>query len=176
LVGGHCIGVDPYYLTHKAEKLGYHPQVILAGRRINDSMGKFVAQRTVKEMIHAGSSVLGSTVTVMGLTFKENCPDLRNSRVIDVINELKEFGVNVQVTDPQADPAEAQHEYGIELTPLNRLAPADAVVVAVSHREFAALSNADWLKLCRATPVLIDIKGVLDKDALQAAGARFWRL
>lgn len=176
LVGGHCIGVDPYYLTHKAEMLGYHPQVILAGRRINDSMGKFIAQRAVKEMIHAGVSVLGSTVTVMGLTFKENCPDLRNSRVIDVINELKDFGVNVQVADPQADVIEARHEYGVELVPLDKLAPADAVVVAVSHREFAELSAADWLKLCSTTPVLIDIKGTLDKGALLAAGARYWRL
>jgi len=127
-------------------------------------------------MIHAGISVLGSTVTVMGLTFKENCPDLRNSRVIDVIEELKDFGINVQVADPQADAEEARHEYGVQLTPFEQLAPADAVVVAVSHREFAELSAADWLKLCRAAPLLIDIKGTLDKDALLAAGARYWRL
>nr|WP_294864070.1 nucleotide sugar dehydrogenase [uncultured Pseudogulbenkiania sp.] len=176
LVGGHCIGVDPYYLTYKAEQLGYIPQVIHAGRRINNGMGTFIAQRTIKEMIHAGINILGSTVTVLGLTFKENCPDLRNSRVIDVVTELREFGVQVQVADPQADAAEAHHEYGVDLVPMAQLAPADAVIVAVAHHEFAELSAADWLRQCRGMPVIIDVKGKLDKAALVEAGARYWRL
>ncbi|MBI4745818.1 MAG: nucleotide sugar dehydrogenase, partial [Deltaproteobacteria bacterium] len=130
LVGGHCIGVDPYYLTHKAEKIGYIPQVILAGRRINDGMGKFIAQRTVKEMIRAGHGIHGCTMTVLGLTFKEDCPDLRNSKVIDIIRELQDYGINVQVHDPLADCAEAKHEYGITLVPMENLKPASAVVMA----------------------------------------------
>ncbi|EEG10251.1 nucleotide sugar dehydrogenase [Pseudogulbenkiania ferrooxidans] len=176
LVGGHCIGVDPYYLTYKAEQLGYIPQVIHAGRRINNGMGTFIAQRTIKEMIHAGINILGSTVTVLGLTFKENCPDLRNSRVIDVVTELREFGVQVQVADPQADAAEARHEYGVDLVPMEQLAPADAVIVAVAHHEFAEFSAADWLSQCRGVPVIIDVKGRLDKATLAEAGARYWRL
>jgi len=127
-VGGHCIGVDPYYLTHKAEKIGYIPQVILAGRRINDGMGKFIAQRTVKEMIHAGHNILGSRVTVLGLTFKEDCPDLRNSKVIDIIRELEDYGVDVQVCDPCADADEAAHEYGVRLCSVEGLEPAAAVL------------------------------------------------
>ncbi|MDD2900549.1 MAG: nucleotide sugar dehydrogenase, partial [Desulfuromonadaceae bacterium] len=138
LVGGHCIGVDPYYLTHKAEKIGYIPQVILAGRRINDGMGKFVAQRAIKEMIHAGHNILGSTVTVLGLTFKEDCPDLRNSKVIDIINELRDYGINVQVCDPMAEAEEAVHEYGVPLTPIAELKSAAAVVAAVAHKQFLA--------------------------------------
>src|SRR5574343_1828118 len=139
LVGGHCIGVDPYYLTHKAQKLGYHPEVILAGRRINDGMGKFIAEQTIKQMIASGSYIKGARVNVLGLTFKENCGDLRNSKVIDIINELKTYGVEVIVTDPQAESAEAEHEYGVSLTPWNALPKADAIVAAVSHREFASL-------------------------------------
>ena len=123
LVGGHCIGVDPYYLTHKAEKIGYIPQVILAGRRINDDVGKFIAQRTIREMIHAGQNILGATVTVLGLTFKENCPDIRNSKVIDIIRELQDYGINVQVHDPLADPLEVEHEYGLKMVPFEELQP-----------------------------------------------------
>lgn len=177
LVGGHCIGVDPYYLTYKAEQLGYSPQVILAGRRINDGMGRFIAQRTIKEMIHAGVNILGSQVTVLGLTFKENCPDLRNSRVIDVIQELREFGIEVQVCDPQADVAEALEEYGISLVPFVELKPADAVIVTVAHQQFTSLSIADYQSLLRSSPpVLIDVKGVVNRDAALRAGMRFWRL
>lgn len=176
LVGGHCIGVDPYYLTHKAEKLGYIPQVILAGRRINDSMGAFIAQQTIKQMIHAGHPIAGAVVTVLGLTFKENCPDLRNSRVIDIIRELKEFDVKVQVFDPQADSVEALHEYGVTLLPLNELKPAAAVVVAVAHDAYAKWTSEDYLKLMHNAPVVIDVKGVCDGPALERAGARFWRL
>ena len=176
LVGGHCIGVDPYYLTHKAEKIGYIPQVILAGRRINDGMGKFIAQRGVKEMIHAGHSVLGNTVTVLGLTFKENCPDLRNSRVIDIIRELEDYGINVQVCDSLADPDEALHEYGVTLVPTAELRPAAAVVAAVAHREYRAWSPQDLVRLMGANPVLLDVKGIYDRQALAVAGIRVWRL
>lgn len=176
LVGGHCIGVDPYYLTHKAEKLGYIPQVILSGRRINDGMGKFVAQRTIKEMIRAGHNVLGSTVTVLGLTFKENCPDLRNSKVIDIIRELEDYGVKVQVADALADPEEAVHEYGVTLTPFSELKPASAIVAAVSHADYCSLS-ADKLKsLSSGNPVVIDVKGIYDKANLLASGINLWRL
>ena len=176
LVGGHCIGVDPYYLTHKAEKIGYIPQVILAGRRINDGMGKFIAQRTVKEMIHAGHNILGSRVTVLGLTFKEDCPDLRNSKVIDIIRELEDYGIEVQVCDPHADPAEAVHEYGVTLCPVGELKPAAAVVAAVSHEQFRAWGSAELSRLMGANPVLVDVKGIYDQQAMKAAGMRVWRL
>ena len=176
LVGGHCIGVDPYYLTHKAEQLGYIPQVILAGRRINDGMGKFIAQRTVKEMIRAGHQVLGSTVTVLGLTFKENCGDIRNSKVADIVRELQDYGINVQVHDPLADPKAVRHEYGLRLVPFNKLKKADAVVVAVSHRDYRTMTPNRFLALMGRKPVLIDVKGVYDAAALRRAGIRFWRL
>ncbi len=176
LVGGHCIGVDPYYLTHKAEKLGYIPQVILAGRRINDSMGAFIAQQTIKQMIHAGHPIAGAVVTLLGLTFKENCPDLRNSRVIDIIKELEDFGVTVQVFDPEAAAEEAEHEYGVTLLGLDQLKPAAAVVVAVAHDAYARWAPEQYLKLMHSAPVVIDVKGVCDGPALEQAGARFWRL
>ena len=169
LVGGHCIGVDPFYLTHKAEKIGYIPQVILAGRRINDGMGKFIAQRTVKEMILAGHSVLGSTVTVLGLTFKEDCPDLRNSKVINIIRELEEYGVKVQVHDPLADTDEAQHEYGISLVPFEKLLPAEATVAAVAHRNYRQLSVAALRAMMIGAPLLIDVKGIFNRQALANA-------
>ena len=176
LVGGNCIGVDPYYLTHKAEKIGYHPQVILAGRRINDGMGKFIAQRTVKEMIHAGHNILGATVTVLGLTFKEDCPDLRNSRVIDIINELADYGIQVQVHDPLADPEEAAHEYGVRLTEFNDLEPASAIIVAVAHEEYRELSNQKLKAMTLGEPVLIDVKGIFQPKSATASGIRHWRL
>jgi len=176
LVGGHCIGVDPYYLTHKAEKIGYIPQVILAGRRINDGMGRFIAQRTVKEIIRAGHSVLGTKVTVLGLTFKEDCPDLRNSKVIDIIHELTDYGCDVQVTDAYADPEEARHEYGVELCPYDRLQPAAAVVAAVAHQPYRSLTPSDLHSLMGSSPVLIDVKGLFDRSTLDAAGIRHWRL
>jgi UDP-N-acetyl-D-galactosamine dehydrogenase len=176
LVGGHCIGVDPYYLTHKAEKIGYIPQVILAGRRINDGMGKFIAQRTVKEMIHAGHHILGSTVTVLGLTFKEDCPDLRNSRVIDIIAELQDYGITVQVSDPLADPAEAEHEYGVKLTPLGQLLPAAAVIVAVAHKEYRQLKVGQLAPLMGTNPTLVDVKCIYPQEEVRQAGMRLWRL
>ena len=176
LVGGHCIGVDPYYLTHKADMLGYHPQVILAGRRINDGMGKFIAEQTVKEMIAAGSHIKGAKVSVLGLTFKENCPDLRNSRVIDVIHELIRYGIEVHVHDPVPDQHEAMHEYGITLETWEQLPAANAIVVAVSHQEFADKSLAEYQAKLSAKGVLIDVKAIFDPQAVKAAGIPFWRL
>jgi UDP-N-acetyl-D-galactosamine dehydrogenase len=176
LVGGHCIGVDPYYLTHKAEMLGYNPQVILAGRRINDGMGKFIAEQTIKHMIAGGSYVKGAKVNVLGLTFKENCGDLRNSKVIDIINELKTYGVEVFVTDPQAESEEAMHEYGVQLLPWADLPRADAIVAAVAHKEFAALSMEDFGKKLVKGGTFIDVKAAFDAKMIQAAGYKLWRL
>lgn len=176
LVGGHCIGVDPYYLTHKAEKIGYIPQVILAGRRINDSMGKFIAQRAIREMIHAGHNILGSTVTVLGLTFKEDCPDLRNSKVIDIIREFEDYGMVVQASDPLADPFEAEREYRVKLVPHDQLQPASAVVMAVAHRQYRHLKPCDLANLMAANPVFIDVKSVMDRTSLAQCGIKVWRL
>ncbi len=176
LVGGHCIGVDPYYLTHAAEKLGHHPEVILAGRRINDSMGKYVAEQTVKCMVLQGRPVNGAKVNVLGLAFKENCPDLRNSMVADVIRELRSYGIEVFVHDPRVNAVSAREEYGIELCDWRDLPQADALVLAVAHDEFAKLG---WQAL--STKVVkdgcvIDVKSTLDRDALETAGYRVWRL
>jgi len=176
LVGGHCIGVDPYYLTHKADMIGYHPQVILAGRRINDGMGKFVAEQTVKHLIQAGFSVKGAHVNVLGLTFKEDCPDLRNSRVIDIIRELESYGVTVHVHDPLADPGEAVHEYGVALEAWDELPRANAIVAAVAHREFKARPIEDYLAKLTAGGLLADVKGQHDAEALRGRGIQVWRL
>jgi UDP-N-acetyl-D-glucosamine/UDP-N-acetyl-D-galactosamine dehydrogenase len=176
LVGGHCIGVDPYYLTHKAEMLGYHPQVILAGRRINDGMAAYIAQQTIKQMINAGSSIKGAKIIVLGLTFKENCPDLRNSKVADVVRELQDYGCDVSVHDPIADSNEAQHEYGIQLTAWEALPPADAMVAAVSHRQYQQMPLGDLLKKLKPNGVLIDVKSAYEVGAIQSTGHRLWRL
>jgi UDP-N-acetyl-D-galactosamine dehydrogenase len=176
LVGGHCIGVDPYYLTHKAEMVGYHPQVILAGRRINDGMGKFIAEQTVKQMIASGSSVKGARVNILGLTFKENCGDLRNSRVIDIIKELKSYGVGVFVHDPYGDPDEAFHEYGVELSAWKDLPCADAIVAAVSHQEYVEKTIGELAGKVVAGGCFIDVKAAFDEKALKAAGVSVWRL
>jgi len=176
LVGGHCIGVDPYYLTHKAEMLGFHPQVILAGRRINDGMGKFIAEQTIKNLIACGSFIKGARVNVLGLTFKEDCGDLRNSKVIDIIRELESYGVDVFVTDPQAEAEEAMHEYGVRLMSWKDLPKADAIVAAVSHREFKALGTADIAAKLAKGGAFIDVKAAFDQKALGAAGFRVWRL
>lgn len=176
LVGGHCIGVDPYYLTHKADMLGYHPQVILAGRRINDSMGKLIAEQTIKHMIRTGSHVRGCKVNVLGLTFKEDCPDLRNSRVIDVIRELQSYGVDVCVHDPVPDAEEAHHEYGLTLCDWRDLPRAEAIVVAVAHKEFMQRPIADYLAKVRQDGVFIDVKSRFSRDQLKATGLNVWRL
>ena len=176
LVGGHCIGVDPYYLTYKADMLGYHPQVILSGRRINDGMGEYIAAQTVKQMIDCGIPIKGSKVHVLGLTFKEDVPDLRNSRVIDVITELKSFGVDVCVHDPLAEPEEALHEYGVELLPWDDLPKADAMVVAVAHQEYLNRPLKELIAKVGERGCFIDVKAKFDKNELQAAGLCVWRL
>ncbi len=176
LVGGHCIGVDPYYLTNKAEKLQYHPQVILAGRRINDGMGRYVAQKTIKAMIQAGFNISGSTVSILGLTFKENCRDLRNTRVIDIIRELKDYGIKTQVCDPMVDPEDAHREYGVSMVPLSDLPPADAVILAVAHHCFIELEARGIRQLLKDNPVLIDVKNIFPREDLEEEGIRVWRL
>lgn len=176
LVGGHCIGVDPYYLTHKAEMLGYHPEVILAGRRINDGMGKFIAEQTMKQMIRAGSQIKGARVNMLGLTFKENCADLRNSRVIDVINELQSFGIEVHVHDPEANADEAYEVYGVELKTWDSLPQADAIVLAVAHRSLVDIPFSSYLEKVIAGGCLIDVKSQLDPDIVRNAGLTLWRL
>jgi len=176
LVGGHCIGVDPYYLTHKAEMIGYHPQVILAGRRINDGMAKFVAEKTVKSMISAGFHVKGSKVNVIGLTFKENCPDLRNSKVADIVYELQSYGVEVHVHDPVAEADEAQHEYGIALERWEDLPKADALIVAVPHKEVLARSLTDFQSKLNDGGCFVDVKAQFDPNGIREAGYCLWRL
>jgi UDP-N-acetyl-D-galactosamine dehydrogenase len=176
LVGGHCIGVDPYYLTHKAEMLGYHPEVILAGRRINDGMGKFVAEQTVKNLVRNGWQVKDAPIIVLGLTFKEDCPDLRNSRVIDVIQELRSYGANVVVHDPVADSDEAVHEYGVPLVAWNDLPKSAAIVAAVAHKEFKARPVAEFTGKLLPKGVVSDVKSLFDAAALEAAGVTVWRL
>ncbi len=180
LVGGHCIGVDPYYFTYEAEKLGYHSQIILNGRIVNDSMGAFVADRAVKKMVEAGQAPKKSKVVILGLTFKENCPDIRNSKVYDIIKQLKEYGIEPIVVDPWASERDAMHEYGVTLTKIEDVADADCVIVAVAHNEFKSLSLEDIKKLFGSAPdeekVFIDVKGIYGIEALKASGMRWWRL
>ena len=177
LVGGHCIGVDPYYLTHKAEILGYHPQVIQAGRRINDGMAAYVAQQTIKQMIRSGTNIRGAKVIVLGLTFKENCSDLRNSKVADLVKELQEFGCEVYVHDPLAEAEQALHEYGITLREWHQLPQnADAIVAAVSHAKYTTQPVANLLAPLKRCGVFIDIKSAYMPEAITATGAYLWRL
>ncbi len=177
LVGGHCIGVDPYYLTYKAEMMGYHSQVILAGRRINDDMGKYVAENVVKNLISADKAVKNARVAILGFTFKENCPDTRNTRIIDIVNELKEYGITPVIADPEADAAEAKHLYGIEFVDMNTIKNMDAVILAVAHDSFSTLSMADMDKFFgEGQKVLLDIKGLLDRKEYENAGYSYWRL
>ncbi len=176
LVGGHCIGVDPYYLTHKAEMLGYHPDVILAGRRINDSMGKFVAEQTIKQLIQAGHHIKGAKVIVLGVTFKENVPDLRSSKVIDLIQELRAYGAEVFVHDPVADPDDALREHDLELLPWMELPQVDAIVLAVAHEQLLATSLAEYGRHLIAGGCFIDVKSKFDGEALRTAGYNVWRL
>jgi UDP-N-acetyl-D-glucosamine/UDP-N-acetyl-D-galactosamine dehydrogenase len=176
LVGGHCIGVDPYYLTHKAVMVGYHPEVILAGRRINDSMATFVAQQTVKQLLRADNPVRNAKIIVLGLTFKENCSDLRNSKVADIVLELQDFGCDVSVHDPVANSDEAMHEYRIPLVAWDDLPDADAIVAAVSHKEFLAMRQADLLSKLKSGGVFVDVKSTYDAVAIESAGYSLWRL
>ena len=180
LVGGHCIGVDPYYFTYEAEKLGYHSQIILNGRIVNDSMGKYIADATIKEMIKVGQAPKKSKVVILGLTFKENCPDTRNSKVDDIIKRLNEYGIEPIVVDPWASERDAMREYNVKLTPLTEVKDADCVIVAVAHNEFKALKLEDIKKLYRSSAdsekVLIDVKGIYSVKDLKASGMDYWRL
>jgi UDP-N-acetyl-D-galactosamine dehydrogenase len=179
LVGGHCIGVDPYYLTYKAEEIGYQSQVILAGRRINDGMGKYVAEMTVKKLIRAGKAVKGARVLMLGLTFKENVPDIRNTKVVDILTELKEFGVETLVHDPVASPEEAKQAYDIELVSLEKAGLVDAVVLAVAHDQFSGLSAERLKKLCRngnGCGIVVDVKAYLDRGEIEGQGLKYWCL
>ncbi len=179
LVGGHCIGVDPYYLTYKAEQMGYHSQVILSGRRINDDMGKYVAENLVKSLIRAGKTVQGARVAILGFTFKENCPDTRNTRVIDIVRELQEYGITPLIADPVADPEEAKREYGIEFVRQEEIRDMDAVLLAVAHTEFRSLTPEaidDMFRPQAGQKVLLDIKGLLDRRTYEGRGYLYWRL
>lgn len=177
LVGGHCIGVDPYYLTHKAEKLGYIPQVILAGRRINDNMARYVARAAVKEMLRCGLDVARCRVGVLGFTFKENCPDVRNTKVIDIVRELQSYGIDVVVCDPHAEAHEVEEEYGLKLGTIDGSQQVDTLIVAVSHREYKALPAATLRSYVRGDkPVFVDVKSIYDRQQLEAAGFTVWRL
>ena len=176
LVGGHCIGVDPYYLTHKAEKLGYTPQVILSGRRLNDEMGKFIAKQAIKKIIAAENNILKSSVTVLGVTFKENCPDIRNSKVIDIIKELEEFGIKVTANDPYADFEECKKEYNINLVNFNKLTPSSCIIIAVEHDQYKKLPIKALFSLLNKNGVIIDVKGMLNSDEIIKAGYAYWSL
>lgn len=177
LVGGHCIGVDPYYLTYKAEQMGYHSQIILSGRRINDDMGKYVAENLVKNLIKEDKSVKNARVAILGFTFKENCPDTRNTKVIDIVNELKEYGIYPVIADPQADAEEAKRLYGVQFADMADIRDMDAVILAVAHREFSDMSmeTIDTL-FGRGTNILLDLKGILSRKEYEAAGYNYWRL
>ena len=177
MVGGHCIGVDPYYLTHKAEEVGYHPQVILAGRRINDNMARYVARNTIKLMLKNGMDVPRCRIGVLGITFKENCPDIRNSKVVDMVQEFEAWGASVVVTDAWASPEEVQHEYGLQLGTIDAQNPVDALVVAVGHNEYRGATPADLRALCRGVkPVLADVKSLFDRAKAAEAGFTVFRL
>lgn len=180
LVGGHCIGVDPYYLTFKAEELGYHPQVILAGRKINDNMGKYIAEQTVKHLIEADKAVKGAKVLVAGITFKENVNDIRNSRVIDIINELKEYGITVMAVDPLADAEAVEHEYGIKLIKYSKNLKVDAIVIAVSHdlfkREFTVSRLKSHMSASKSKGVVVDVKGIFSPEIFKNSKLLYWRL
>ena len=177
LVGGHCIGVDPYYLTFKAESLGYHPEMILAGRRINDGMGKYIAERTVKLLIHSGKPVKGAKVAVLGITFKEDVPDLRNTRVVDIVRELHDYGVEVLIHDPMADPREAGVYYDVALSPLEALKGADAVVLAVMHKTYREMGLPGVAGLCtNGRPIVVDVKSLFSKPEADRQGITYWRL
>ncbi len=180
LVGGHCIGIDPYYLTYKAEELGYHSQIILSGRRINDDMGKYIANQTLKQLMATDVSIKNAKVGILGLSFKEDCPDTRNSKVNDIIKELGEYGVKPIVVDPQASPEDAKREYGVELQSISALTELDCLIIAVAHKEFKKLSIADLDKMFKTVPnnqkIIIDVKGIEDRKEFTEAEYRYWRL
>ena len=180
LVGGHCIGVDPYYLTYKAEQLGYHSQIILSGRRINDDMGKYVAENLVKNLIKADISIKNAKVAILGFTFKENCPDTRNTKIIDIVKELKEYGITPIIADPVADAEEAEKLYGVDFVPMSQIRGCDAVVLAVAHEAFSGLTQVNFDEMFASEDagkrVLLDIKGLLDRKEYEDCGYIYWRL
>lgn len=180
LVGGHCIGVDPYYLTYRAEQMGYHSQIILSGRRINDDMGKYVAEHVVKKLIAAEVPVKSAKVAILGFTFKENCPDTRNTKIIDIVNELKEYGIEPIISDPQADASSANREYGVNLEIIESIKDMDAVILAVAHTEFNSLKMSDFDQWFKKVPndrrILVDLKGLLNRKEYESAGYKYWRL
>lgn len=177
LVGGHCIGVDPYYLTFKAESLGYHPEMILAGRRVNDGMGKYIAERTIKLLINSGKAVKGAKVAVLGITFKEDVPDLRNTRVVDIVEELEDYGVQVVVHDPMADADEAKDHYGLDLRPIEQLKGSDAVVLAVMHKAYKEMGLPGVAGLCtNGNPIVVDVKCLFSEKEADRLGITYWRL
>jgi UDP-N-acetyl-D-galactosamine dehydrogenase len=176
LVGGHCIGVDPYYLTHAAEKVGHHPQVILAGRRINDRMGKYIAEQTVKCLAKLGKPITGSKVNILGLSFKENCADVRNTKVVDIVQELKSYEVTSHVHDPRVNPSDAKREYGIDVAAWDDISEADALVIAVAHQEFISMGLDVLLTKVKPGGCVIDVKSILDPRALERRGHLVWRL
>ena len=176
LVGGHCIGVDPYYMTHKAQEIGYHPEMILAGRRINDTMGKYIADITINQIAKAGINPFGAKVAIFGITFKENCPDLRNSKVPDIINHLHTYGCETKVTDPFADINEARDKFKIDLLDLDKISKSDAVIIAVAHDEYKNIAKEKWKKMLNSDCVFIDIKSIYTKDYFTDTGINYWRL
>ena len=180
LVGGHCIGIDPYYLTYRAEQFGYHSQIILSGRRINDDMGKYVAEQTVKQLIKADKSIRGAKVGCLGITFKEDCPDARNSKVNDILKELREYGIDPIVCDPVADAPDAKKFYGVDLVDISKFRDLDCLIIAVMHKEFKELKNEDIQKMFKdkdnSKNIIIDVKGARNKDELVALGYKYWRL
>lgn len=180
LVGGHCIGIDPYYLTYRAEQFGYHSQIILSGRRINDDMGKYVAEQTVKQLIAADKSIRNARVGCLGITFKEDCPDTRNSKVVDILKELKEYGINPVVCDPVADAVDARRLYDVDIVPLSEIRELDCLIIAVAHKEFRLLTNEEIAGMFRDEPngrkVIVDVKGVRERTEWKNMGYRYWRL
>ncbi|MFL3709483.1 nucleotide sugar dehydrogenase [Vagococcus salmoninarum] len=178
LVGGHCIGVDPYYLTYKAEEVGYHSQIILSGRRINDDMGKYIVENTVKELIKADRKVKSSKIGIFGFTFKENCPDTRNTRVMDIVDELNAYGIRPLIFDPEADFEEAKNEYNLDLNTAEEMNNLDAIIIAVNHAKFKLYTNEEWLSRLNknGNKVIIDIKGILDRDEIEGPNINYWRL
>jgi len=176
LVGGHCIGVDPYYLTHKAMEVGYHPEIILAGRRINDNMGDFIAEKTISELTKHGISPLGANITIFGLSFKEDCPDLRNTKVISIVNRLKHFNCNITVSDSWVMPEEAKGQYGIELQKIEEIKKQDAIILAVAHKEYLNLSSNQWERILRPQGLVIDVKSIFNKDYFSKMKLRYWSL
>ena len=176
LVGGHCIGVDPYYLTHKAIEVGYHPEIILAGRRINDNMGDFIAEKTISELTKLGISPLGANITILGLSFKEDCPDLRNTKVISIINRLKYFNCNLTVSDSWVIPEEAKSQYGIELQKIEEIKKQDAIILAVAHKEYLNLSSNQWERILRPQGLVIDVKSIFNKNYFSKMKFKYWSL